>query len=100
MERGQRSVVGGGRRMAGAIVVMALAFAASGCAAEFAALEAESRFTRGCAHHLEANLALAEGEYRASLALAPSSAAANNLGVIEAGRGRLDDAARWFAYAV
>src|SRR5690349_2226220 len=86
----------GARAMAGLLVAALL----PGCAAECQRMEAESRFQRACAHDLDDQLVAAEEGYRASLALEPTSPAANNLGVILAKRGDLAGAERWFREAV
>jgi Tfp pilus assembly protein PilF len=73
---------------------------AGGCAAQLREMQAQAWFSRACTDDLGERLDVAEAGYRASLALAPSSPAANNLAVILARRGDLDGAEQWFSRAV
>src|SRR5947208_883448 len=98
-----RHIDGGARGMAAAAGALALLFVfggLGGCAAELRAIQAESLFSTGCAAQREGHADDAARAYRASLALAPGSAAANNLGVLAAEHGDIDGAAGWFEQAV
>jgi tetratricopeptide (TPR) repeat protein len=91
-----------GRVRLGALAGL-LGFAALGpvgCAAQLRELAAQSEISRACAAHVDARRDVAEAGYRASMALVPSSAAANNLGVLAAERADLDGARAFFEQAV
>jgi tetratricopeptide (TPR) repeat protein len=73
------------------------ALALGGCNAQ---LQAEAVFERACRLDATAQLDAASAAYWDSIAIWPTSRAANNLGVLHARRGQLDDARRWFQFAV
>ncbi len=84
-------------RGVGCLTVLA-ALLASGCATLREA-DADRALVAGLAAQARGDLIGAERAYRAALTTQPSSAAANNLGVVHVLRKDLKTAARWFSFA-
>ena len=79
--------------------MVATAALGAGCATSLRQVEADRALAEGLSAQARGDLDVAERAYRASLTALPSSAAANNLGVVQVKRRHLRAALRWFSLA-